>query len=206
MGRRSALTKAQWLDVESRHVVDGVSINELAKKFKVNESTIRRKIKPLTKTGEKRRAKPENPLKTLALQKVAADKTVQNIAEIITALPYSKQDIVLKLVKKLNNVAHHLASAAEYGAMTSHRLAQMANTQAETINPENPMESANVLLSVKALTELSNAAAKTGVDLLRANGQGAMEESKEAEVIDGAVIEKVDPIEAARVYQRMISG
>jgi transposase-like protein len=202
MGRKSKLTPEQWLEIERLHLIEGKSINSLSKKFNINETNIRRKIKLNAKSGEK----PQSNLKILALRKIASDKEQQNIAEELTLLPYAKQDIVLNLVKKLNNVAHHLASAAEYGAMTSHRLAQMANTQAEKIDTENPIESAEVLLSVKALTELSNAAAKTGVDLLRANGQGAMEESKEAEVIDGTVIEKVDPIEAARVYQRMISG
>ena len=69
MGRKSSLTADQWLDVERRHLVDGESINALAAAFGVDESSIRRRIKP------SKAASPglKHPLDALAVEKVRVD-------------------------------------------------------------------------------------------------------------------------------------
>lgn len=46
MGRKSVLTNEQWAEIERQHLVEGESINSLAKEFGANEGTIREKINP----------------------------------------------------------------------------------------------------------------------------------------------------------------
>src|SRR4051794_29063471 len=118
MGRKSALTPEQWIEIERRHLIDGESINSLAKAFKVDESTIRKKINP----NKPEHGKSAKPLRELAQEKVDADRRVKDISDQIAVLPVARQRIVTDLAKRLSNISDHLASAAEYGAATAHRL------------------------------------------------------------------------------------
>lgn len=167
MGRKSHLTPEQWIEIERRHVVDGESINALAAEFGINESSIRRKIKP----NKAESPNASNPLRQLALDKVRADTAVREIAEQITELPYAKQQIVFDLARKLSNISNHLASAAEYGAMTSHRLSGIAHGQVEKIDDADPIteESLETLKGIAVLTKMANSSSEIGLNLLRAN-------------------------------------
>lgn len=167
MGRKSALTPEQWVDIERRHLVNGESINALAIEFGVNESSIRRKIKP-NKTELPNEAKP---LQVLAREKVDADKAVMRIAEQIAELPVARQQIVSDLAQKLTNISVHLGSAAEYGAATAHRLAGIAHMKATEIDDAKPLddESVAALKGIAVLTRMANDASEIGVNLLRAN-------------------------------------
>lgn len=165
MGRKSSLTAEQWLEIERRHVVDGESINALATEFGVNESSVRRKIKP----NKAESPKPVNSLAVIAKEKVRADAESKRIAEQIAGLPYAKQQIVSDLARKLTNISDHVASAAENSAASAHRLAMMANQQLEKVDEVNPMKSMEHLQAVALLQKMSNAAAETPLNLLRAN-------------------------------------
>ncbi|HDR8930512.1 helix-turn-helix domain-containing protein [Burkholderia vietnamiensis] len=167
MGRKSALTPEQWAEVERRHLVGGESINSLAKVFGVNEATIRKKINP----NKSEREKFAKPLRELAQEKVEADRRAKDISEQIAALPIARQTIVNDLAQKLTNISGHLASAAEYGAATAHRLAAIANEQAAKIDDANPLGSDSVaaLKGIAALNNLANNASEIGLNLLRAN-------------------------------------
>lgn len=166
MGRKSALTPDQWIEVERLHVVDGKSINWLAQKYGINESSIRRKIKP----NKAELPNGHKPLRELAIEKVKADSAARQIAEQIAELPYAKQQIVSDLARKLTNISGHLASAAEFGVMTAHRLSMIANQQVEQIDETASLEeNAEALKSVMALTKTANEAAATGLNLLSAN-------------------------------------
>ncbi|KVF35771.1 hypothetical protein WJ09_09760 [Burkholderia vietnamiensis] len=167
MGRKSALTPEQWAEVERRHLVDGESINSLAKVFGVNEATIRKKINP----NKSEREKSAKPLRELAQEKVEADRRAKDISEQIAALPIARQTIVNDLAQKLTNISGHLASAAEYGAATAHRLAAIANEQAAKVDDANPLaaDSVAALKGIAALNNLANNASEIGLNLLRAN-------------------------------------
>lgn len=165
MGRKSALTPEQWVEVERRHFIDGESMNSLAKKFGVNESVIRRKIKP-NKAESPNAAKS---LPALAMRKVEAEKQTRQIAEEIAELPISRQTIVNDLSRKLVNISSHLASAAEYGAATAHRLNALANGEVQKIDDTDPLASTESMRGVAALTSLANEAGKIGLNLLAAN-------------------------------------
>ncbi len=165
MGRKSSLTPEQWIEVERRHVVEGESINALAAEFGVNESSIRRKIKP----NKAESPNGENPLKALAKEKVRVDAESKRITEQIAELPYAKQQIVADLARKLSNVSSHLASAAEFSAASSHRLSMLANQQLELVDSVDPLKSLKELQAASALQKMANSSSEIGLNLLRAN-------------------------------------
>lgn len=165
MGRKSSLTAEQWIDVERRHLVNGESINALATEYRVNESSIRRRIKPskAESTGRK------NPLHALAEEKARLDAQTKRIAAQIAELPYAGQQIVSDLARKLTNISEHIGSAAEISAASAHRLARMASQQLEFVDDVNPMSTANFLQTHAALQKLSNCAMEGPLKLLGAN-------------------------------------
>lgn len=165
MGRPSKLTEKDWLEIERRHLVEGESLNSLAKEFGINESSIRRKVKP----NNAELPKGQNPLKLLAEDKVRADAESKRIAERIAELPYAKQAIVSDLARKLTSISEHLGSAAEYSAATAHRLAAMANEQVQKVDDAEPEKTLEAIQRVGALTKMANAASEIGINLLRAN-------------------------------------
>jgi transposase-like protein len=165
MGRKSSLTAEQWIEVERRHLVDGVSINALAIEFGVNESSIRRRIKPSKAESPSRK----NPLHTLAEEKVRLDAQTKRIAAQIADLPYAGQQIVSDLARKLTNISEHLGSAAELSAASAHRLSRMANQQMEKVDDVNPMTSATFLQAHAVLQKMANCAMEGPLKLLGAN-------------------------------------
>lgn len=178
MGRKSILTPDQWVEIERRHVVDGESINALAAAFGVNESSLRRKIKPNKAESPNR----QNPLQIMAQEKVRIDAESKHIAEQIATLPYAKQAIVADLARKLTSISDHLCSAAEYGAATAHRLAGIAHGRAALIDDAAPLsdESMAELKGIAALTRIANDASEIGVNLLNANRERIEEEARKA--------------------------
>jgi predicted DNA-binding protein YlxM (UPF0122 family) len=167
MGRKSLLTLEQWAEIERRHLVAGESVNSLANAFGINESSIRRKIKPNLaelQNGEK-------PLQVLAQEKYEADKAVRLITDQIAELPITRQKIVNDLARKLSNISDHLASAAEYGAATAHRLSGIAHAKASEIDDGSPMDEQSVvtLKGIAALTRMANESSEIGMNLIRAN-------------------------------------
>jgi hypothetical protein len=168
MGRKSALTVEQWLEIERRHVVDGESINALAAEFGINESSIRRKIKP-NKAEPPNGQNGRNPLQAIAKEKVRVDAESKRIAEQIAELPYAKQQIVSDLARKLTSISEHLGSAAEYSAASAHRLSFMANQQLEKVDEVEPLKNVAELQAVALLQKLANTSSEIGLNLLRAN-------------------------------------
>src|SRR5437868_2517362 len=98
MGRKSSLTSEQWAEVERRHLVDGVSINALAAEFKVNESSIRRRLKPSKADAPG----GKSPLHVLAEEKVRAEAEAKRVTAQIASLPQAQQLIVSDLARKLS--------------------------------------------------------------------------------------------------------
>lgn len=171
MGRKSSLTPDQWIQIERRIVLDGESVNALAKEFSINESCIRRKIKPNKAEKAERAIKLDPSLPEIAAEKIAADSALARINHRIAELPYAKQQIVSDLTSRLTNISGHLCSAAEYGAATAHRLSGIANGKAAEIDDAAPIdeESLVALKGIAALTRMANESANIGLNLLSAN-------------------------------------
>lgn len=175
MGRKSSLTAEQWIEVERRHLVDGVSINALATEFGVNESSIRRRIKPSKAESTTRK----NPLHALAEEKVRVDAESKRISEQIAELPYANQLIVSDLARKLTNISEHIGSAAEISAASAHRLSLLANQQLDLVDDINPLRSMVQLQASALLQKMANGAGEMPLNLLRAN-KDAIEDMNKA--------------------------
>lgn len=186
MGRKSALTPEQWLEVERRHVVEGESLNSLAAEFKVNESSLRRRLKP---RAEGKTSSPEH-LQNLARNKARVDSEQEAVRKQIAALPYAKQEIVHDLARKLQNISQHLASAAELGAATSHRLSLLANQQLDKIDDIEPLKSLRELQTVATLTKIANSASEIGLNLMRASKEPLQPEDEEPGPVEVTFVTK----------------
>lgn len=150
MARPSKLSPAQWVDVE-RRVLEGESIRSLAKEFGVSEGAIRQRVS--TQTTHVRNV----------AQKLAVAQTE------LAALPIQQQYQALNLADKLRNISSSLASAAELGAATAHRLHALANSEVSKVDDAEPMASIESLRNVGVLTKLANDSSHIALNLLAAN-------------------------------------
>ena len=71
--------------------------------------------------------------------------------------------------KKLRSISTSLASAAELGAKTSHRLHALANGEVAKVDDADPMKKIDNLRNVGVLTKLANESAHVALNLLAAN-------------------------------------
>lgn len=150
MGRKSSLTDKQWVEIGER-LLKGEAGRVLAREFGISEAAIRKRFGAQTKQ-----------IKDVANQLVAAETAFQD-------LPVSAQISARTLADELKAISNHLASAARYGAMTSHRLMGIAHGQVEKIDDAEPEKSTESLLRIVALTKTANTSAEIGLRLLQAN-------------------------------------
>lgn len=150
MARPSKLSQDQWKDIE-RRVIAGESIRALAKEFGIAESSVRGKVSAQT-------AHVRN-----AAEKLAEAQTA------IASLPVHQQYMAVNLAEKLRNISDNLASAAQYGAQTAHRLSALANSEVAKVDDAEPLATVESLKGVAALTKLANESATIALNLLSAN-------------------------------------
>lgn len=150
MARPSKLTDRQWAEIEKRHIA-GEKIRPLAKEYGVSEAAIRQRVS--TQAAE---------IKDVAKQIATAEIRLE-------ALPVTSQVYARTLADDLKAISANLASAARYGAMTAHRMAALANQQAEFIDDANPVSDVEVIKGVAALTKLSNDASEIPMKLIAAS-------------------------------------
>ncbi len=148
-GRPPALTPAQQEEVR-RRLAAGEGVRALAIEFKVGKATIGRLA---GHAGQVRKV-----AETLAAAHTA-----------LAALPIAQQHDALSLAEKLRSISSSLASAAELGAKTSHRLQSLANSQVAKVDDADPMKSIGALRDVGVLTKLANDSASIALNLLAAN-------------------------------------
>ena len=150
MARPSKLTDAQWEEIGKR-LLQGEATSALAREYGVSKGAISQRFSKRTET-----------VKAVANQIVETDRA-------LSLLNVSEQIAACDLAVQLKSISQHLASAANYGAMTAHRLSAMANTQLDKVDDVNPMETADVLQGVAALTKMANSSSEIALNLLRAN-------------------------------------
>lgn len=150
MPRPSKLTLEQWAEIE-RRCAEGEITRALAREFGVDEAAIRRRVNPHTPQIKK-----------------VAEKVVEARAAL-AELPVSQQYIALNLADKLRSISVSLASAAELGAKTAHRLHALANGEVSKVDDADPLASIDALRNVGVLTKLGNESAHVALNLLSAN-------------------------------------
>lgn len=163
MGRPSKLTAMQWASVE-RRLMQGESASALAREFGISEAAIRKRFGKFESVGVKS-AKVREVAQILA----DADMALQTLAP-------SQRAVAIDMAEKLRNISGSLASAAELGAKTAHRLNALANTEVNKVDDANPLASLEELRSVGVLTKLANDSSHIALNLLAAN-KGRFEET-----------------------------
>lgn len=152
MGRPPKLSNAQWEQIRLR-LLEGESARALGREFGVSEAAIRKKVSAQV-----------SEIKSVANQ-IASAQTA------LSKLPIGSQISAQTMAQRLMSISNHLASAADYGAATAHRLAGLAQGKVAEIDDAAPLtdESLTALKGVAVLTKLANEASEIGVNLLRAN-------------------------------------
>lgn len=150
MGRPSKLTEAQWNEIK-RRLLEGERPADLAREFKISRGAISMQV-----------SKRVEHIKAVANQVVSAERS-------LGALPVSEQLLTVNLASKLRSISESLASAADLGARTAHRLHALANTEVGKIDDAEPLSSIEALKGVAALTRLGNDSAQIALNLLSAN-------------------------------------
>lgn len=162
MGRPSKLTPAQWAEID-RRLTEGEGVRALASAFGVSPATI-------SKRGVSKQSK----------QVAAVAKQVAEAQTALAELPVAQQYNALSLADKLRSISSSLASAAELGAKTSHRLQALANSEVSKVDDADPMASLEALKGVSALTRLANDSSHIALNLLAANKE-RMKQAEEPE-------------------------
>ena len=150
MARPSKLSPEQWREVARRHAA-GEGVRALAREFGIDESSVRAKVNPQT------------PQVRAVAQKLAAAQTE------LAALPVPQQYAAVSLADKLRNISASLASAAELGSATAHRLHALDNSEVAKVDDAEPLASLHSLRNVGVLTKLANESSHIALNLLAAN-------------------------------------
>ncbi len=142
------LTEKQWKEIETR-LSRGEKAIDLAKKFGVTRGAISQKFSKQTKH-----------VKTLANQIVETEIAIQTA-------PITIQIGAFSLANELLAISKHMATGATLSAMNYSRLSSIANKKISTLNDDALDE--EELAIARTLTVMSNEAAKTPMDLIKAN-------------------------------------
>lgn len=192
MARPSKLSLEQWEEIEKR-LATGESASALAREFGVSETAIRKKF---------------GSNKSISSKSSKVREVAEKLAEAQTALaelPIRQQYVAISLADKLRNISDNLASAAQYGAQTAHRLNALANSEVSKVDDAEPLASVENLKGVAALTKLANESASIALNLISAN-KDAIKKINDGNESDAIGFMPTDPIEAARAYQKLMAG
>ncbi len=153
MARPSKLSPEQWAEVD-RRLAAGEGVRALAAAFDVSPATI-------SKRGVSKQSKRVQEV----AQKLATAQTA------LAELPVSQQYTALNLAEKLRSISTSVASAAELGAKTGHRLHALANSEVSKVDDAEPLseESIAALKGVGVLTKLANESLAPALNLLAAS-------------------------------------
>lgn len=161
MARPSKLSPQQWADIE-RRMAEGEKASDLAREFGINPSQITRRVSQISQ-------KVRN-----VAQQVAAAQTA------LAELPVRQQYSAMSLAEKLRNMSASVASAAELGAKTGHRLHALANSEVAKVDDADPLGSIEALKGVGVLTKLANESLAPALNLIAANKDSVNRMNEEA--------------------------
>lgn len=191
MGRPSKLTDAQWDELGMR-LLNGEKAATLAREYGVPKSAVS------VRFSERNRTIAE-----------AAQKLV-DAESVVMSLPPKTQMAVRTMAEKLMSISQHVASAAEYGAATAHRLAGIANAKVQEVDDSKPLDddSREALKDVAVLTKMANDAGALAVNLLSANKERVTRVVDMAEVIENEPgnLREMPVLDAAKAYSDFVSG
>jgi len=159
MARPSKLSPEQWHELE-RRLARGEKASALAREFGISPASVTTRVSKVSK-------------KILETAHALADAQTA-----LAELPVAQQYAAVSLAEKLRSISSSLASAAELGAKTSHRLHALANAEVAKVDDAEPLQSLDALRGVGVLTKLANDSAQIAVGLLTANRETMREEAR----------------------------
>ena len=150
MGRPSKLSEAQWDEILRRNTA-GESASALAKEFNLSKAAVSKRI-----------AKPATYIKDVVNQVLTAEVALKS-------MPPAHRLVATDLIDELRQLSMSTVQVATLGMRTAHRLAAIANEQAQKIDDADPMADASAVKSVGVLGEMVKTHASVGLNLLAAN-------------------------------------
>lgn len=165
MARPSKLSPEQWAQVEARYL-SGEGASALSREFGVDEAAIRRRFRR------------DSPKVREVAEKLASAQTA------LAELPRAMQPVAIGLAEKLRNISQSLASAAEFGAATAHRLHALANSEVGKVDDAEPMASIENLRNIGVLTKLANESGHIAMGLLSEKNKAMVEKVSGEMVVD----------------------
>jgi len=150
VGRPSKLSPEQWEELAKR-LSAGESAASLSREYGVSQTRISERISKVSEVVKK------------TAEKLASAQTA------LAALPVAQQYAAVSLAEKLRSISSSMASAAELGAKTAHRLHALANAEVDRVDDTDPLGSIDALRGVGVLTKLANDSASIALNLLNAN-------------------------------------
>ncbi len=141
------LSDKQWKEIEAR-LTKGEKAIALAKEYDITRGAISKKFSQ------------HKEVKALANQIVATEISIQNSTTSI-------QIGAFNLANQLLSISKHMATGANNSAMNYGRLSSIATKQLAKLDEDN-LDEAELAIA-RTLTIMSNEAAKTPMDLIKAN-------------------------------------
>lgn len=176
MGRKSKLTDSQWEEI-GRRLISGDGVRKLAAEYGISPGQISKRY-------------PNSVSKTVhaVAEKLADAQTA------LAALPVPHQAMAMSLAEQLRSISGHLASAANYGAATAHRLNALAHNEVAKVDDADVLsgESLEAMKGVAMLTKLANDSSSIALNLLAANKETIKTMNAPATQLPGIAIEFVD--------------
>lgn len=151
MASSKKIPPSKWADILRRFIVEGESASALAREIGVTEGAIRKRA------GTKR-----YEVKDLANQIVTSQKKYDSYDD-------STKVLVDDMVSQLRAISNNIARAAISSSATSARLSKIAEAQTLKIDEDNPMETAEELQAISALTKMANDAAIIPMNLINSS-------------------------------------
>lgn len=158
MRAKNKLTERQWANIERAILKDGMPVNYMAKKYGIDESTVRHRV---------------NKLKTEQVEEAAIKVAIGEKA--LKALPPVQRVRARSLAEMLTEMSHTMSEVAEMDMRNALKLTQMKADRLAEIEPGN----ADQLREVVLLSEAANKSAKLGVDLMTIGKQSLVDSDKE---------------------------
>ncbi len=183
MGSYKRLTPQQWLEL-SQEATTGVSGSDLARKYGISESAVRKRL---------------GSISTIKVDRAA--KKIVEMRQELDLLPPALQIRAYSIADSLTEISKAMTMSAELGAITAHRLTSIANLHASNLDDSSP--DPDKLRMIHGLTETANKAAYQPVELIKAIKGSVIDKPEEVKTIDTTKIssEALHEVLAARRLQ-----
>jgi predicted transcriptional regulator len=192
-GHRTDLTLADWAKVKQRYL-NGESAAALAKELGVTQMVVKNHV-----------AKDAAKIKAVA-KVIHMEQQNETVKAALNELSIESQIMALDLAKTLRLISGNLAQAAMHSAQSANMYAGYARSYAQMVDPDAPLDvNREANRAFAEMQDLSVLAAKIPLGLLGAS-KDMLTKIPETELDEIERAMPTDPIEAARVYARLIGN